>query len=140
MLGKQGKLVFHASAIETGSGALVFMGISGRGKSTLAASFATNGFRFLTDDGLTVEEGNSRYQVQPSHPSIRLWQDSQEALVAADVVDLDALKSANLIARDITTVKVFASGKIDKAVTVKGIKVTKGARAAIEAAGGKVEE
>jgi len=37
-------------------------------------------------------------------------------------------------------VKVFASGKIDKAVTVKGIKVTRGARAAIEAAGGKVEE
>jgi hypothetical protein len=85
VLGKQGKLVFHASAIETGSGALVFMGESGRGKSTLAASFATNGFRFLTDDGLIVEEENSRYQVQPSHPSIRLWQDSQEALVAADV-------------------------------------------------------
>lgn len=85
VLGKQGKLVFHASAIEIGSAALVFMGISGRGKSTLAASFATNGFRFLTDDGLTVEEENSRYQVQPSHPSIRLWQDSQEALVADDV-------------------------------------------------------
>ena len=62
------------------------------------------------------------------------------ALVDADVVDLAALKSANLIARDITTVKVFASGKLDKAVTVKGIKVTRGARAAIEAAGGKVEE
>jgi hypothetical protein len=85
-LGKQGKLVFHASAIETGSGALVFMGVSGRGKSTLAASFATHGFRFLTDDGLIVEEENSRYQVQPSHPSIRLWQDSREALVAEDVL------------------------------------------------------
>jgi len=85
VLGKQGKLVFHASAIETVFGALVFMGESGRGKSTLAASFATNGFRFLTDDGLSVEEENNGYQVQPSHPSIRLWQDSQEALVAADV-------------------------------------------------------
>ena len=84
VLGKQGKLVFHASAIETGSGALVFMGVSGRGKSTLAASFATHGFRFLTDDGLLLEEENGRYQVQPSHPSIRLWQDSQEALVAED--------------------------------------------------------
>ena len=62
------------------------------------------------------------------------------ALVDADVVDLDALKSANLISRDIKTVKVFASGKLEKAVTVKGIKVTKGARAAIEAAGGKVED
>ena len=84
VLGKQGKLVFHASAIETGSGALVFMGVSGRGKSTLAASFATHGFRFLTDDGLLLEEKKGRYQVQPSHPSIRLWQDSQEALVAED--------------------------------------------------------
>jgi large subunit ribosomal protein L15 len=62
------------------------------------------------------------------------------AQVDADVVDLDALKSANLISRDIRTVKVFASGAIDRAVTVKGLKVTKGARAAIEAAGGKVEE
>ena len=62
------------------------------------------------------------------------------ALVDADVVDLEALKSANLISRNTETVKVFASGTIDRAVTVKGIKVTKGARAAIEAAGGKVEE
>ena len=62
------------------------------------------------------------------------------ALVDGDVVDLDALKSANLISREVKTVKVFASGVIEKAVTVKGIKVTRGARAAIEAAGGKIEE
>ena len=62
------------------------------------------------------------------------------ALVDGDVVDLDALKSANLISREVKTVKVFASGVIEKAVTVKGIKVTKGARAAIEGAGGKIEE
>ena len=62
------------------------------------------------------------------------------ALVDADVIDIDALKQANLVARNIQTVKVFASGTLDKAVTVKGIKVTKGARAAIEAAGGKVED
>ena len=62
------------------------------------------------------------------------------ALVDGDVVDLDTLKAANLISREVKTVKVFASGVIEKAVTVKGIKVTKGARAAIEAAGGKIEE
>jgi large subunit ribosomal protein L15 len=62
------------------------------------------------------------------------------ALVDAAVIDIDALKQANLVARNILTVKVFASGTLDKAVTVKGIKVTKGARAAIEAAGGKVED
>jgi len=62
------------------------------------------------------------------------------ALVDGDVVDLDSLKKANLVSREVTAVKVFASGAIEKAVTVKGIKVTRGARAAIEAAGGKIEE
>lgn len=62
------------------------------------------------------------------------------AKTGADVVDLEALKSANLVDAQITTAKVIASGKLDKAVTVKGLLVTKGARAAIEAAGGKVEE
>jgi large subunit ribosomal protein L15 len=57
-----------------------------------------------------------------------------------DVVDIDALKKANLITKNIKRVKVFASGEITKAVTLKGISVTKGARAAIEAAGGKIEE
>jgi large subunit ribosomal protein L15 len=62
------------------------------------------------------------------------------ALVSADVIDLDALKAANLISREVRSVKVFASGSIDKPVTLKGIRVTRGARAAIEAAGGKIEE
>ncbi|RLA04280.1 MAG: 50S ribosomal protein L15 [Gammaproteobacteria bacterium] len=62
------------------------------------------------------------------------------ALVEGDVVDMDALRKANLISRTISSVKVFASGSIDKAVTLKGIRVTKGARAAIEAAGGKIED
>ena len=62
------------------------------------------------------------------------------ALVNADVIDLAALKAANLISREVRSVKVFASGSIDKPVTLKGIRVTRGARAAIEAAGGKIEE
>ena len=62
------------------------------------------------------------------------------ALAGTDVVDLAALKSANLVSREVKTVKIFASGVIEKAVTVKGLKVTKGARAAIEAAGGKIED
>ncbi len=62
------------------------------------------------------------------------------AAVNADVIDLNALKQANLVPRHIERVKIFASGAINKAVTVKGIKVTKGARLAIEAAGGRVEE
>jgi hypothetical protein len=85
-LSKLGKLVFHASAVEVEGMAVAFAAESGRGKSTLATSFATSGFRFLTDDGLLLETSGDGYDVQPSHPSIRLWQDSQEALVASGVV------------------------------------------------------
>jgi len=56
------------------------------------------------------------------------------------VVDLDALKRAGLITRNILRAKVFLSGDLSKAVTIKGLAVTKGAREAIEKAGGKVEE
>jgi len=80
---KQGKLVFHASAVEAAGVAVAFPAESGRGKSTLAASFATGGYRFLTDDGLAVEADGNGYSAMPSHPSIRLWEDSQRALVAA---------------------------------------------------------
>lgn len=61
------------------------------------------------------------------------------ALVTAEVVDLLSLKAAGVIRGDVLDVKIIASGKIERAVTVRGIRVTAGARAAIEAAGGKVE-
>ncbi len=60
--------------------------------------------------------------------------------VDGDVVDLAALKNADLINENIARVRVFLSGELNKSVTVKGIAVTKGAREAIEKAGGKVEE
>ncbi|HEB56984.1 MAG TPA: 50S ribosomal protein L15 [Gammaproteobacteria bacterium] len=58
----------------------------------------------------------------------------------AEVIDLAALRKANLISKSVLHVKVMLSGKIEKAVTLKGLRVSKGAREAIEAAGGKVEE
>jgi len=61
-------------------------------------------------------------------------------LVEGDVVDLEALKKADVIGEKIQRARVILSGEIKSAVTVKGLKVTKGAKAAIEAAGGKVEE
>jgi len=65
---------------------------------------------------------------------------SELAKVNGDVVDLNALKDANLVTRNIQFAKIVLSGTIERPVTVKGLKVTKGARAAIEAAGGKIEE
>ncbi len=61
------------------------------------------------------------------------------AKAGAEVVDLEALKKANIVSKNIKRVKVIASGTIDRAVTVRGLAVTPGARAAIEAAGGKIE-
>lgn len=62
------------------------------------------------------------------------------ASVNADTVDMNALHEADILPRTIKRGKVILSGEIDKAVTLKGLRATKGARAAIEAAGGKVEE
>ena len=61
------------------------------------------------------------------------------AAAGVEVVDLAALKQADIIREEIKSARVILSGEITKAVTVKGLKVTKGAQAAIEAAGGKVE-
>lgn len=62
------------------------------------------------------------------------------AKVEGDVITLDSLKAANIFTKDIQFAKVILSGEITKPVTVKGLRVTKGAKAAIEAAGGKIEE
>lgn len=60
--------------------------------------------------------------------------------VTVDVVDKAALVAANIISNTVKEVKVFLSGELKKAITVRGIRASKGAKAAIEAAGGKVEE
>jgi large subunit ribosomal protein L15 len=62
------------------------------------------------------------------------------AKVEGNVVTLEALKAANVITKDILSAKVILSGKVEKAFVVKGLGVTKGAKAAIEAAGGSIEE
>ncbi|MBI2969321.1 MAG: 50S ribosomal protein L15 [Gammaproteobacteria bacterium] len=61
-------------------------------------------------------------------------------LAGDQIIDVAALQRANLLSKGIKRAKVIASGAIAKAVTVKGLRVSRGARAAIEAAGGKVEQ
>jgi large subunit ribosomal protein L15 len=65
---------------------------------------------------------------------------SEVGSVEADVIDVQALIDADLLKGTMKRAKVILSGKIEKAVNLKGIKATKGARAAIEAAGGSIEE
>ena len=60
--------------------------------------------------------------------------------IEGDVVDLEALKNADLVRDNVVRARVFLSGELVKALTLKGLAVTKGAREAIEKAGGKVED
>lgn len=71
---------------------------------------------------------------------VRLHELAVTSLENAEIIDVEALKSANVIPRHSRKVKVIASGKIDRPVRLRGIRLTKGARAAVEAAGGSVEE
>jgi len=63
---------------------------------------------------------------------------SELAKVEADVIDLLALKQAKIVAAATKSVKVYLSGDVARAITVQGLLLSKGARAAIEAAGGKI--
>ncbi|MGV6850850.1 MAG: 50S ribosomal protein L15 [bacterium] len=67
---------------------------------------------------------------------VRLY---QLASVKADIIDMESLLASRVITRKIKRVKVVNTGSVDKAYHLKGLKVTEGAKAAIEAAGGKVE-
>ncbi len=60
--------------------------------------------------------------------------------IDADVIDIAVLIAADIVPRQTLKAKVIASGEITSAVMLRGINVTKGARAAIEAAGGKIED
>ena len=75
---------------------------------------------------------------QPIHEiEVRLH---ELARVEGDVVDLASLRKAGLVSGKIKRVKIISSGEIDRALTVRALGVTKGARAAIEAAGGTIED
>ena len=65
---------------------------------------------------------------------------SEIAKVDGDVVDMQTLEKANMVQGTMKRAKVILSGSIDRPLTLKGVKATKGAREAIEAAGGKIEE
>jgi hypothetical protein len=80
VLSRSGRLVVHASAVAAPAGALAFVGSSGHGKSTLAASFALQGFPLMTDDCLLLEESGSGLIATPSYPGARLWDDTIETL------------------------------------------------------------
>jgi large subunit ribosomal protein L15 len=80
-----------------------------------------------------------RSKVPATRGAITLDTLAKLAAKASGAIDLAAVKAASAVPAGVERVKVILSGKITVAVTIKGLGVTKGARAAIEAAGGKVE-
>ncbi len=80
-----------------------------------------------------------RSKVKSTRGEITLDTLGRLAAKSGAAVDLAALKAASAVAAGVDKVKVILSGKITAAVTVRGLGVTKGARAAIEAAGGRIE-
>ncbi len=102
-LSRQGRPAFHASVVTVPGGAVAFLGKTGMGKSTLAASFALNEAKFLTDDALLIEETADSCLAMPSHASLRLWEDSVEALIHDGHPQADAISfssKARLLAGD----------------------------------------
>lgn len=84
----RGQLLFHGSAVDINGQAVAFVGKSGLGKSTLATSFAISGHPFLSDDALMIKSDAEHHHLSPSHPSIRLWDDSESELLAEEPVSL----------------------------------------------------
>jgi len=71
---------FHAAAVMIDGRAVAFVGKTGRGKSTLTASFAAAGHPVITDDCLLLQAGPNGVEAVPTYPSLRLWADAVEAL------------------------------------------------------------
>jgi len=86
-----------------------------------------------------IPKSGFRSHLQRSVAELRLHELQAAAAHAKGTVDVDALKAAGLVGRHIERVRVISSGKLETAVIVRGLELTKGARAAIEASGGRIE-
>lgn len=73
LLSRRERIVLHASAVLTGHGAIAFAGVSGQGKSTLAASLALAGYSLISDDCLVLRAEPGGWTALPSYPGVRLW-------------------------------------------------------------------
>ncbi len=122
----------------TGCGLGKTCGRGHKGQKARAGGFHKVGFeggqmplqRRLPKIGFSTEMGRRTAEVRLS----------ELGKVQSGEIDLMALQQAGVLSTSVTRAKVILSGALAKAVTVRGLLITKGARAAIEAAGGKVED
>jgi hypothetical protein len=84
VLSRAEPIVLHASGVLTEFGAIAFVGRTGEGKSTLAASFARNGCPMLSDDCLVLRSGRHCWTAIATYPGVRLWPSTLDALLHRD--------------------------------------------------------
>ncbi|MCB1868789.1 MAG: 50S ribosomal protein L15 [Gammaproteobacteria bacterium] len=121
-----------------GSGSGKTGGRGHKGQKSRAGGFHKVGFeggqmplqRRLPKVGFTSRKGSSNAEVRTS----------ELTAVESTPIDLKALQDAGVLPHSVRQAKVILSGTLDKAVVLRGLRVTKGARAVIEAAGGSIEE
>lgn len=84
VLAHQGARVYHGGAVAIEGRAVVVLGPSGQGKSTLVAAFARRGFAFLSDDCLVVEAADRGLVAIPQTPVMRMWHDSARTMAGSE--------------------------------------------------------
>ncbi len=77
ILHQRGRIVLHGNALRSGDSAIVFAGVSGQGKSTLAGAFFQRGYEVLADDLAAVDEN---FDVHPAYPQLKVWHDTANKL------------------------------------------------------------
>ena len=92
LLYQRGLFPLHGSAVETPWGAMVFVGVQGAGKSTLAAQFHRSGYRLLSDDVCAIEVGSDGLRILPALSQVRLCPDAYDRLGAPDLARFDVDK------------------------------------------------
>jgi len=80
VLNYKGHEVLHGAAVVTPYGACAFVGPTGAGKSTLAASFLSEGYSVLADDCVVLDAHGGNIVIIPAYPGLRLWDDATVAL------------------------------------------------------------
>jgi hypothetical protein len=112
VLSRRERIVLHASAVLTRHGVIAFVGESGQGKSTLAASFAREGCALVSDDCLVLRAEHGAWTAIPSYPGVRLWPLTVEGVFGEDTSTWDVAHYTIKRRLDDTDVLPCASGPV----------------------------